>query len=235
MKLLYLYINICSIIVPFLVTFHPRLKFYKKWKALVLSIVLSGSCFILWDVYFTKIGVWGFNSNYYLGYKIGNLPIEEWLFFISIPYACVFTHYALIELFPNLSVNKLAGRLITMMLFFSSLSILFFNYNKLYTCVNFSVFFIVLLLVYSFNKKLLYQFYKTFLLMLIPFFIVNGILTGTGIIDEVVWYNDLENLGIKMITIPIEDAFYAFSLLLLNVFLVEFFQKKVFCRKLYLR
>jgi lycopene cyclase domain-containing protein len=57
--------------------------------------------------------------------------------------------------------------------------------------------------------------------MLIPFFIVNGILTGTGIENEVVWYNNDENLGIRMLTIPIEDSVFAFSLILLNLLLFK--------------
>jgi len=68
---------------------------------------------------------------------------------------------------------------------------------------------------------LLSSFYLTFLVMLIPFFIVNGILTGTGIENEVVWYNNDENLGIRMLTIPVEDSVFAFSLILLNLLLFK--------------
>ncbi len=68
-----------------------------------------------------------------------------------------------------------------------------------------------------FNPELLQSFYITFLFMLIPFFIVNGILTGTGIEGNIVWYNDEENLGIRLGTIPIEDTVYAFSMILMNL------------------
>lgn len=55
--------------------------------------------------------------------------------------------------------------------------------------------------------------------MLIPFFIVNGVLTGTGIEGNIVWYNDEQNLGIRLLTIPVEDSAYAFSLILMNLVL----------------
>ena len=76
------------------------------------------------------------------------------------------------------------------------------------------------------NLNLLSHFYLTFLVMLIPFFIVNGILTGSFVENEVVWYNNLENLNIRVFTIPIEDIIYAFTLILLNLFVMTLLETK---------
>ena len=64
-------------------------------------------------------------------------------------------------------------------------------------------------------------FYITFLIILVPFFLVNGILTGSYIEGEVVWYNNNENLGVRIGSIPVEDVIYAFNLLYINLILIE--------------
>jgi lycopene cyclase domain-containing protein len=63
-------------------------------------------------------------------------------------------------------------------------------------------------------------------ILLIPFFIVNGILTGSGLPQPIVWYNNAENIGIRLWTIPVEDIFYGFELMFINVYLYEMLQNK---------
>ncbi|GAA4897322.1 hypothetical protein GCM10023311_22650 [Flaviramulus aquimarinus] len=182
--------------------------------------------FIPWDIVFTQQGIWGFNEDYFLGTKLFFLPIEEWLFFICIPYACVFTHYALIYYFPNLKLPMKTTKTLSY-LFIVILTILAFsNYNKWYSFINFSLGALLITIAINNSIELLANFYITFLVMLIPFFIVNGVLTGSFIENEVVWYNNLENLNIRLFTIPIEDTVYAFSLILLNLFIMNLLETK---------
>lgn len=226
MKSLYLILNLASISVPFLVSFHPRLQFYKKWKSLFIAICITSAFFISWDVIFTAHGIWGFNPAYYLGITIAGLPIEEWLFFICIPYACIFMHYALLELNPKLLVPKKIIKPFTWIFIITLAVLTFIFYNRWYSFINFGYGFILTLLVYRYKPELLRKFFVTFLFMLIPFFIVNGILTGSGIEDQVVWYNNTENLGIRMFTIPVEDTIYAFTMILTSLVLLEYFEEK---------
>jgi lycopene cyclase domain-containing protein len=53
----------------------------------------------------------------------------------------------------------------------------------------------------------------SFLVCLLPFLIVNGLLTGAATTLPVVWYNPAEFSGWRIITIPVEDLFYNFDLL----------------------
>ena len=222
MNSLYLWLNIGSIAVPLLYSFHPKLQLYKKFHWLLLSLMLTMSVFIPWDVIFTMNGVWGFNSDYFLGFEIFSLPLEEWLFFICIPFSCVFTHYALLLYFPNLKLNKVATKAISISLVLILFILALANYDKWYTLVNFSLAIPLTWLVYKYNPQLLQHFFLTVLVMLIPFFIVNGVLTGSWIDNQVVWYNDAENLGIRMGTIPVEDSIYAYSMILMNLYYFEY-------------
>ena len=91
----YLLINIFSILIPLLFSFEKRLSFYKLWKALFPAVLITGSFFIVWDHYMTLWNVWQFNPAYVLGINVWGLPIEEWLFFLTIPYSCLFIYESL--------------------------------------------------------------------------------------------------------------------------------------------
>jgi len=229
---LYLWLDLLAISVPFLVSFHPRVKLYKDWNALFLALLITLIPFIIWDIYFTYQGYWGFNEVYLSGLNFLYLPIEEWMFFICIPYACIFTHIAILEINPRLQLSEKLTKQISIVLLLLFGILFLFNFNKAYTAVDMIFGLVILGWVYYKNLSLLRSFFITFLFMLIPFFIVNGILTGTGIEGNVVWYNDAQNLGIRLGTIPVEDTVYAFSMILMNLYLFDFFKKKLANKKI---
>lgn len=227
MTYLYLLLNIGTISVPLLRSFESQVKFYSMFKSLFMAIGLTGAFFIAWDVLFTKWGVWGFNEQYLMGIDLINLPLEEWLFFITIPYATMFSYEALKVVAPKFSDIGKYARPLTIFLIGLLSVVALLNTDKLYTCTTFTLTSIFLLLhLLWFKSTYLGRFYFTFGLILIPFFIVNGILTGSFIPDEVVWYNNAENLAIRLGTIPIEDTIYGMLLLLMNTTLFEYFQQR---------
>ena len=210
-RYLYLFINLFSIFIPIIFSFHPRLRFYKFFSSLLIGLLLMIPLFIFWDVWFTENGFWGFNSEYLLGLNVFNLPLEECLFFICIPFCCVFTYHVVWTLSKNKSHNSMRKTTVFLSVVLFLLGLLFFQ--KWYTSITFIGLSIVLLIAHLVvNMRL---FFKTFLILLIPFLIVNGLLTGSIITDEVVWYNNNYNLGLRVFTIPIEDIFYAMFMLLL--------------------
>lgn len=226
MKFLYLLVDFFTVIVPFVFSFHPKLNFYKNFKSFFLANILTAFLFLCWDILFTKIGVWGFNSDYVLGIYFFNLPIEEVLFFICIPLSCVFTYHCLNLFFKfqwSAKTENIFVLCFSAILLFTGLNF----HSRLYPASTFiSLGILLLVLKYIVKIKGLAKLVIIYPVLLIPFFIVNGILTGSGLEHPVVWYNDSENLGIRLFTIPVEDIFYGFELILLNVFLYEYFKNK---------
>jgi len=188
----------------------------KYWKYLIISISISAIPYIIWDQYFTEKSYWGFNSEYLLGIYIYDLPLEEMLFFICIPFACIFTHVSILKI-KAFTLTTKASNLISTLILAGAFLLLVCNLEKAYTVWVTAFTLIIHLLAYAYYRPLLRHFYITFIFMLIPFFIVNGILTGMGIEGEVVWYNNVENLGLRINTIPVEDTLYAYSMILLNL------------------
>jgi len=96
-------------------------------------------------------------------------------------------------------------------------------YDRLYTIVTFGLLLVLMpLLQYIFKVRWLNRFYLTYLVALVPFYIVNGILTSI----PVVMYNNSENMGRRIGTIPVEDHFYLIILLLMNIGFFEYFKTK---------
>ena len=222
---LYFYILLFSIAVPLLYTIFFK-DFIIHWKYFTISTVLVAVFFLIWDFYFTTIGVWSFNYDYCLGIELLGMPLEEWLFFLIIPFCSLFIHYCAITVNPNFKFNKNASFYLTITLIVLVFTVAIANSTKYYTAVNFFILAMVLSLGLLFFRSHLQKFYASFMVILIPFFIVNGILTGSFIETPIVSYNDLENLGIRLFTIPVEDIGYAFSMLFGNLMIFETLKKR---------
>jgi lycopene cyclase domain-containing protein len=225
-KYLYLAIDVLTILVPLIASFYPKSPFYKKWKYLLPAIILPAIIFLVWDEIFTQHDVWGFNEEYLTGIFIGTLPLEEVLFFICIPYACVFTYFTLnylIEkdhLFPH-------HELISSALIVTLLVVGARHMEKWYTGLTFiSLGLLLAYVVLRLRPRYMGRFYFAFVVILFPFFIVNGILTGSWIDGEVVWYSNVHNLSLRLGTIPVEDVFYGMLLMLMNIIIFEWLQER---------
>lgn len=223
---LYLLLDIGSLSIPFLFSFHPKLKFYKLWKYFLPATAIMMALFVSWDIIFTANGFWGFNNEYLSGIYLAGLPLEEWLFFFCIPYACLFTTYSIKNLAPKFVFSDSAVDITYALLQAINVGLLLYFYDRWYTFINFAYALILMALVYNFKREAYKVFFPVFLIILIPFFIVNGFLTGSWIEEQVVWYDNTQNLGIRIGTVPIEDSMYAFTMLLTVYVLMEKFRDR---------
>ncbi len=183
---------------------------------------LTAIVFIPWDSLFAYKGVWGFNDKYIIGPRIFKLPIEEWLFFITVPFSCTFIHYVLKAYFKNPFSTRFTSKFWSI---FSVLIVLIgvFASNQYYTFSSFLLAGIAIFVINLYHQKFMTDFMLTYIVALIPFLIVNSILTGSFTEEPVVWYNDHHNFGIRLGTIPLEDSIYNMLLLLFCTFFTHYF------------
>ncbi|MBQ0116683.1 MAG: lycopene cyclase domain-containing protein [Flavobacterium sp.] len=227
-KYTYLLINFLTVIICFIFSFHPKIKFNKHFLPFLKASALVGVVFILWDAFFTDYGVWWFNDRYVIGWRIFGLPLEEWLFFICIPFACIYTYFCL-NLFFNLNWVKkyekvFFGTSIVICLIVASV-----HTDKIYTCVTFATTGLTILYVkYIAKVRWLGKISLVYTILLLPFFMVNGVLTGTGLEQPIVNYNDGHYLALRILTVPIEDAVYGYEMIVWNLFFFYKFSKTTF-------
>jgi lycopene cyclase domain-containing protein len=188
-------------------------------------MIIPAIFFIFWDSWFTRINVWQFNEDRITGIRFFHLPLEEILFFFIVPYCCLFIYECIRTYFPGLKCTKHADYLLG----FTGLVLLIFGFiyrDKLYTATTFSFtsLFIAILLAF---RNFFHSFHTTAFLIsygiiLLPFLFVNGFLTAI----PVVLYNDNENLGIRIYTIPFEDIFYGMLLVMMNITFYEMLRQR---------
>lgn len=212
----YFIILAASLIFPLVLSFDKKVAFFKKWKFLFPAMLLPAVFYIAWDVWFTHLGVWSFNENYISGIQLFNLPIEEVLFFFVVPFCCVFIYECIRSYFPGIKDNT-AARKTFLLLGFLLLVTGFIFHSKYYTSFTFifTGFFMVIIYFFKnyFSQFNTAVFFLSYAIILMPFLIVNGFLTAI----PVVLYNDSENLGMRIYTIPVEDIFYGMLLVMMNV------------------
>lgn len=223
-KYTYLLINFFTIIICFIYSFDKRIQFNRHFLIFIKSSTIVAIPFILWDVWFTKIGVWWFNDTYLIGFRLLGLPIEEWLFFYCIPFSCVFTYFCLTKFFTLTWANAF-NNIIAFVTVIVCAVIGLLNYDKIYTFVTAIVTILTVLYIHLIVKeKWIGQASFVFFVLMLGFFPVNGILTGTGLENPIVNYNSKEFLNIRLGTIPIEDAVYGYAQFLLNIYFFKLFR-----------
>jgi lycopene cyclase domain-containing protein len=205
----YLCINLGIILGPLCLTPNHRVAYYRKLPAVAVATLVVGGLYIAWDIVVTEWGEWSFNPRYLTGIKVVNLPLEEILFFVTVPYSCLFIFEALSATAKDKKFRLSVGLVLTAVGVLATGSILYFNQG--YTSKALASCALFLLLALRLDRPLLAgrRYWIWIAICLIPFLIVNTILTALPVVQ----YNPTAIWGPRFITIPFEDFFYNFSLL----------------------
>lgn len=225
----YNWLNGLCVLFPFLLSFDKKVAFFRHWKFLFPATALTGAFFLVWDIYFAQIGVWGFNPRYANHFFLG-LPLGEWLFFLVVPYCCMFVYACLNAYLPNDPLKRFERWLdYGLLVLFLVVGLL--NLDRAYTATAF-LGSAVLLWWHIVWWRTTYRsrMYLAYFVCLVPFLLVNGVLTGSVTAQPVVCYTDAHNLtsvlGGRCGSIPWDDFAYNFLLLGMCVTWMEWLRAK---------
>lgn len=227
-ELNYLYIDVLIIAFPLIFSFVWKFKYYKFYKPLGVSILIVGGSYIIWDALVTSRGDWWFNYEYLSGPEILGLPIEEIMFFIVVPYACIFIYENLVYFVGDKEIKFNKWFYLGLFVIFVIIGIIF--YRQEYTILAmFSVALFFLLCAFMYPQVLKSRLYWMYLILsFIPFTIFNYFLTSL----IVVYYNPEAIWGIRVTTIPLEDFFYNFSMLSFYLMVYIYFKNRWIGKKI---
>lgn len=214
----YLILLIASISVPLALSFDKKVQYYKNLKYILPAILVTASIFIIWDINFTEAKIWGFHPEYTLGLEFKGLPLEEWLFFLVVPYACVFI-YEVLKFYLQKYEYANHFLVLSLLLIVGFAMLSYFYRHQLYTFFTFlfSAVYLTYIVFRNQFKQHITKFYFCYFVSLVPFTIVNGILTTLPVVE----YNSAHILNIRFINIPIEDFSYLFLMLLMVTTIYE--------------
>ncbi len=205
----YLLINFFIILFPLLLSFDKKTAYYKNLIQVFISVVIVGTAFLIWDSIAVVRGDWSFNREFLTGIYFFNLPLEEVLFFITVPYSCIFIYEVLRNYVSEKKLRVGNSVIIFIALIIIVLAFIFRDQYYTFTVLLFSAFFLLTGL-FRFNFLLRSKIYwLTILLSYIPFLVVNYLLTSLPVVE----YNDSAIWGYRFITIPVEDFFYSYSMI----------------------
>ncbi len=206
----YIFFNVLVLAGPLLFSFDRKLRFVKRWRSAVIAILSVMPAFIVWDWLVTGRH-WWFNPVYTAGTLIGPLPLGEWLFFLTVPFASLFVwevlrHYHPLGAEPQPIYHPLWLALFALPVVWALQS------GKEYTALVLFAFTATAFLDLTMGGKVLARrntvAYAILLAGLMLLF--NGYLTAR----PVVLYEARYQVDVRIWSIPIEDFLYGYTLLL---------------------
>ncbi len=228
----YLTLDILILIFPLLFSFKWVFPYYKNYKPLFTSILIVGGIYILWDILVTARGDWWFNHEYLVdfGFTIGGIPLEEALFFVVVPYSCIFIYENLQYFFKDKEVffEKWIYYILSVLLVVGAIIFYHQEYTVL-ALLSVSFFFVIAATWFpGLLKSRNYWLY--IFISFVAFIIFNYLLTSIPVVlynPEAIWGGTVNQVWYgRFITIPFEDFFYNFSMLSFYLLVYRFFKRR---------
>ncbi len=210
---LYTTIDLGVLALPLALSFDRKVAFWRQWPEVFAAIAAVVVVFGAWDAWMAARGIWMFNPEHAGTWRFLHLPLGEWLFFVCVPYACLFVLACVRAYFSD---REWGGSLGAYTAAATGLFVAAWGFReRAYTATVLLATGFALLGLKRLTPRNLRSrnFWAGLGLTYLPFLVANGVLTGLPI----VLYDDAENLGIRVGSIPLEDFFFSFAMLALAV------------------
>ncbi len=217
MKFEYLLFNLVVIVGPIVSHFSRQIRLVSRWRLKLLTSGIVMIPYIIWDAMVAG-SHWWFNEAYTLDFRLLGLPIEEWLFFITVPFGSLLVWETLPHAEQKIRLESLRN-IRTVLYAALPAGVWVFSMGKQYTGLVIFCFGLFGLLdtLLGVDLLLLPRTYLYLAIVLGLILIFNGYLTARPI----VLYGETYQMGYRIWTIPIEDFGYGFTLMLFNTMVYE--------------
>jgi len=222
MKFAFLLLALGLLVLPLI--FHFDKKIFKDGNlkaavgASLISLIVFSTISVVWQL----LGVLAFDKGTTLGVFFKDIPLEQYLLNFTFSFTAISLFQYLNIKFPNNDLQKYSLALSNLLLGLC-IAFLFFGYPKWYTLFTFAMLLILLFLIEYVGKlRFMYRAYRAFAVMLIPFYLVYGCLFW----NDCIWIAKNQHVDMYVAKIPIEDHFIALSMVLVSIYMFEFFKSK---------
>ncbi|MBN1821671.1 MAG: hypothetical protein JXR31_09230 [Prolixibacteraceae bacterium] len=224
-KLVYIISLVLLFIVVLIFSLKKELNIRGQVKYFFPALIISGALFIMFEIRFVEFEVWQYKLNHLVGKYYMSLPVETWLYYIVMLFTG-FLIYRIVSIFSPFKINANYFVFLSLVLLAVFAAMAYFYRILTYTFVIFmflTVYFGYVIFRGKFKKH--YQdFYISFLLELVPFFILNILATRLPVIT----YNSKYITGINLFGVPFENMAGFFLLFLMSISIYEYLLEKRF-------
>ena len=206
---LYLLLDLAVLFFPVVLSFDRKVAYVRRWPRALLSAAAVAVPFLVWDVLMTRAGAWSFSHRWAGEARLAGLPPAEILFFLVVPFACLFIYDVVGAYFRERvgRPHRLPWLALSAVLGAASVALR----QRLYTSTILAATALVLAVTAAWAPALLAsrRYWLAMLLTYAPFLVMNGVLTALPVVS----YADTAILGARVYTIPVEDFLYSFAML----------------------
>ncbi|SOD15399.1 lycopene cyclase domain-containing protein [Pedobacter xixiisoli] len=222
MKFTFLLLALGLFVLPLIFHFDKKIFRDGNFRAALGASLISAIVFSTITVVLQLLGIVAFDASNTIDVVFKDIPVEQYLLNLSFSFTAIALFQYLNMKFPNNDLQKYSLSLSNLLLGLC-VAFLFFGYPKWYTLSTFATLLILLFLIeYVATLRFMYRAYRAFVVMLIPFYLVYGFLFWNEI--SLVAKNQLT--GMYVAKIPVENHFIALSMLLVSIYMFEFFKSK---------